>query len=47
MKAQHKDAFMVQIQCGISAVHKSVCGATQYQLSRNLLITEKRVIKKK
>lgn len=47
MKVQHKDAFMVQIQYSISVVHKSVHGAPPRQLSRNLSVTEKQVIKKK
>lgn len=47
MEAEHKDAFMVQIQYSFSVLHNSVHGATPYQLSRNLLITEKQVIKKK
>lgn len=47
MKLHHKDAFMAQIQYSISALHKSLQGATPHQLSRNLLITEKQVIKKK
>lgn len=46
MKLHHKDAFMVKIQYSISALHKSVQGATPQQLSGNLLITEKQVTKR-
>lgn len=47
MKVHHKDAFIMHIQYRNSVLHKSVLGDTPYQFSRNLLITEKQVIKKK